>query len=236
LSLHGTNRFWAASYDLTLFLDFFETFCEDASRNKLCVSANFMILGATVQKLWVFEVLRWSLGRVGMCWSQWGGVDQSAQKWGKEEKMGRQEEERERHGEENGTRARPAGDQRSGISRPRPTNPRPLVTSWWATSGRWPRLWQPGLGRWPAVGCGPILLPRHCSKFFQFFFSFSLLDGCTVHPFFQASPYTWKCEIFHPHKVWRFYFFWNFIFAKFRLHLDLHIYHLDFCFMGNWDY
>jgi hypothetical protein len=35
---------------------FFETFCEDASRNKLCVSINFMILGDTVQKLWVFEV------------------------------------------------------------------------------------------------------------------------------------------------------------------------------------
>jgi hypothetical protein len=35
---------------------FFETFCKDASRNKLHVSANFMILGATVQKLWVFEV------------------------------------------------------------------------------------------------------------------------------------------------------------------------------------
>jgi hypothetical protein len=33
-----------------------ETFCDDASSNKLRVSANFMILGATVQKLWVFEV------------------------------------------------------------------------------------------------------------------------------------------------------------------------------------
>jgi hypothetical protein len=44
------------SLDLTLFLDFFETFCEDVSRRKLRVSANFMILGATVQKLWVFEV------------------------------------------------------------------------------------------------------------------------------------------------------------------------------------
>jgi hypothetical protein len=54
--LWGPNRFWAASYELTLFLDFFETFCEDASRNKLRVSANFMISGATVQKLWMFEV------------------------------------------------------------------------------------------------------------------------------------------------------------------------------------
>jgi hypothetical protein len=22
-------------------------------------------------------------------------------------------------------------------------------------------------------------------------------NGCTIHPFFQASPYTWKCQIFH---------------------------------------
>jgi hypothetical protein len=49
-----------------------------------------MILGATDQKLWVFEVFR--LGKPGMCWSQCG-VDQSTQKWGKkEEKNGRQEE------------------------------------------------------------------------------------------------------------------------------------------------
>jgi hypothetical protein len=39
-----------------MILKFFETFCEDASRRKLRVSANFMILGASVQKLWVFEV------------------------------------------------------------------------------------------------------------------------------------------------------------------------------------
>jgi hypothetical protein len=37
---------------------FFETFREDASQNKLRVSANFMILGAMVQKLWKFEVFR----------------------------------------------------------------------------------------------------------------------------------------------------------------------------------
>jgi hypothetical protein len=29
-----------------------------------------MILGATDQKLWVFEVFKRSLSRVGMCWSQ----------------------------------------------------------------------------------------------------------------------------------------------------------------------
>jgi hypothetical protein len=81
LSLWGTNRFWAASYDLTLFLDFFETFCEDVSQNKLRVSANFMILGATVQKLWMFEVLKWTLGRAGMCWNQPARVDYLRKKW-----------------------------------------------------------------------------------------------------------------------------------------------------------
>jgi hypothetical protein len=30
-----------------------------------------------------------------------------------------------------------------------------------------------------------------------------------------------------------FTFFSNFIFPKFRVHLDLHIYHWDFCFMKN---
>jgi hypothetical protein len=34
-----------------------------------------MILGATDQKLWMFEVFRQTLGRTGMCWSQPGGVD-----------------------------------------------------------------------------------------------------------------------------------------------------------------
>ena len=31
------------------------------------MNTNFMILGATDQKLWVFEGFRRSLGRVGMC-------------------------------------------------------------------------------------------------------------------------------------------------------------------------
>jgi hypothetical protein len=34
-----------------------------------------MILGATDQKLWVFEVFRRSLGRAGMCWNQPARVD-----------------------------------------------------------------------------------------------------------------------------------------------------------------
>jgi hypothetical protein len=38
-----------------------------------------------------------------------------------------------------------------------------------------------------------------------------------------------KCSILHGD--WRFYFFSNFIFDKFRVHLDLHIHCWDFCFM-----
>jgi hypothetical protein len=60
---------------------FFEFFCEDASQNKLRVSENFMILGATVQKLWEFEVFRWTLGRAGMCWNQPARVDYLRKKW-----------------------------------------------------------------------------------------------------------------------------------------------------------
>jgi hypothetical protein len=40
-----------------------------------------MILGATYQKLWVFEVFRRSLGRAGMCWSQPARVDHMRKKW-----------------------------------------------------------------------------------------------------------------------------------------------------------
>jgi hypothetical protein len=39
-----------------------------------------MILGATNQKLWVFEGFRRSLGRVGMCWSQLARVDHMRKK------------------------------------------------------------------------------------------------------------------------------------------------------------
>jgi hypothetical protein len=60
---------------------FFETSYEDASQNKLHVRANFMILGATVQKLWEFEVFRWTLGRAGMCWNQPARVDYLRKKW-----------------------------------------------------------------------------------------------------------------------------------------------------------
>jgi hypothetical protein len=53
--------------DLKVFLDLFQTFCEDASRHKLCVSTNFIIFGPTDQKLWVFEVDVQGLAKAGMC-------------------------------------------------------------------------------------------------------------------------------------------------------------------------
>jgi hypothetical protein len=65
---------------------FFESFCEDASRNKLRASTNFMILGATVQKLWVFEVFGQGLARAGICWSQPTRIDHFFKKWRVEER------------------------------------------------------------------------------------------------------------------------------------------------------
>jgi hypothetical protein len=59
---------------------FFEFFLPTRSLNKLHVNTNFMILGVTVQKLWVFEVFR-SLGRAGMCWNQPSRVDHLPKKW-----------------------------------------------------------------------------------------------------------------------------------------------------------
>jgi hypothetical protein len=68
LSLCGTNQFWVVLLDLTIFLNFLNfEFFSNASQNKLCVSTNFMILGATDQKLWMFENFRRSLSRAGMC-------------------------------------------------------------------------------------------------------------------------------------------------------------------------
>jgi hypothetical protein len=45
------------------------------------VTTNFVILGATDQKLWVFEVLKRSLDRAGMCWSQPARVEHMRKKW-----------------------------------------------------------------------------------------------------------------------------------------------------------
>jgi hypothetical protein len=69
MSVRRTNRFWSMSLELTLFLDFLKLFL------KMCLAASLagkkiVFFGPTDQKLWVFEVFRRSLGRVGMCWSQ----------------------------------------------------------------------------------------------------------------------------------------------------------------------
>jgi hypothetical protein len=46
------------------------------------MSIGFIILGATYQKLWVFENFKRSLGMAGMCWSQWERVDHMCPKRG----------------------------------------------------------------------------------------------------------------------------------------------------------
>jgi hypothetical protein len=65
-----TNRFWTVSLDLKFSFDFVELFSGDEPRNKLRGNTNFIFFGPTNQKLWVFEVLRRSLGRAGMYSSQ----------------------------------------------------------------------------------------------------------------------------------------------------------------------
>jgi hypothetical protein len=54
----------------------------NVSRNKLPVRQNFMILGTTDQKLWVFEVLRRSLGQGGHV------LEPIRKSWPHEQKMG----------------------------------------------------------------------------------------------------------------------------------------------------
>jgi hypothetical protein len=69
------------SLELTLFLDFLKLF------GKMCLTVSFagkkiVFFGPTDQKLWMFEVLRRSMGRAGMCWSQPARVDYiSPKRW-----------------------------------------------------------------------------------------------------------------------------------------------------------
>jgi hypothetical protein len=53
-----------------------------------------MILGATDQKLWVFEVFWQGLARAGMCWSQLARVDHSRKKWRAREKKFKKKRDR----------------------------------------------------------------------------------------------------------------------------------------------
>jgi hypothetical protein len=75
-NIHTTDKpiLGIVTWSQFLFL-FFETFCEDALHNKLHGSTNFIFFRPTNQKLWMFEVFWRSLGRAGMCSSQWGRVD-----------------------------------------------------------------------------------------------------------------------------------------------------------------
>jgi hypothetical protein len=57
--------------------------------------------------------------------------------------------------------------------------------------------------------------------------------GAQYTHFFKLPPTLGSVKSSISHRVWRFYFFCNFIFPKFRVHLDLHIYRSDFCFMEN---
>jgi hypothetical protein len=58
------------------------------------------------------------------------------------------------------------------------------------------------------------------------------LGGVSQHPhFLKLAPTLGSVESSIPQGLWRFHFFSNFIFPKFRVHLDLHIYHWDFCFI-----
>jgi hypothetical protein len=69
MSVCRTNRFWLVSHELTLFLDFLKLFV----KKRLVVSfvgKKNVFFGPMDQKLCVFEVLKRSLGMVGMCWSE----------------------------------------------------------------------------------------------------------------------------------------------------------------------
>jgi hypothetical protein len=51
--------------------------------------------------------------------------------------------------------------------------------------------------------------------------------------FLKLAPTLRRIKSSIPHGDWRFHLFWNFIFPKFRVHLDLHIHRWDFSFIKN---
>jgi hypothetical protein len=70
MSIRRTNRFWSVSLELTLFLGFLKLFVKKRLIVSFAGGEGIVFFGPTDQKLWVFEVIRRSLGRAGMCWSQ----------------------------------------------------------------------------------------------------------------------------------------------------------------------
>jgi hypothetical protein len=51
--------------------------------------------------------------------------------------------------------------------------------------------------------------------------------------FLELAPTLGSVKSSIPHGDWKFHFFSNVVFPKFRVHLELHIYCWDFCFMTN---
>jgi hypothetical protein len=74
-------------------------------------------------------------------------------------------------------------------------------------------------------------------SFFSFFLDVMRMglafweNGCTSPPFFEACPYTWKCEIFHSSWSLEISIFSKSFFAKIKIHVDLHIRCWNFNFM-----
>jgi hypothetical protein len=179
---------------------FEKKFLSNGSRNKLRLSTNFMILGATDQKLWVFEVFKWSLGRAGMCWRQWKWVDHMCPRKG----AGVWKNKSQLH------------------------KKRGLRFGQRATATRAP--------------CAVTVV-----RFFKLFYFFLILFldfwgtswhfgrmGVQYPHFLKLAPTFGSVKFSIPHGNWSFHFFSNFIFPKFTVHVDLHIYRWDFCFMKNW--
>jgi hypothetical protein len=171
---------------------FFETFHEDASRNKLRVSANFMILGATVQKLWVFEIFGQDLVRAGMCWSQWGGVDHICKFFGQEEKK-KLEFRRGR-----------------SLTFPQSDTVLELFDFFDFVFGILRKL-RDGRGIWG-----------------EWVYNTPIFWSMPLHLEVLNLPFVMDIRDF---TIFRILFF-----SKFRIYLDLHIRHWDFCFMKNWDH
>jgi hypothetical protein len=63
------------SLELTLFLDFLNFVMKMRLAISFTGRKKIVFFGLTDQKLWTFEVLRRSMGRAGMCWSQPARVD-----------------------------------------------------------------------------------------------------------------------------------------------------------------
>jgi hypothetical protein len=121
-----------------------------------------MILGATVQKLWEFEVFRWTLGRVGLCWNQPARVDYLCKKW-----RATQKKNSKKRGKPTLSRHRPTAGGRSLVVELSATNGRARVSAGQLDPDCWslaawrpevvdPRSWAQGRpatsGRPPAAG------------------------------------------------------------------------------------